>query len=448
MQIESFIDKGLAQLTYAIISEGEIALIDPARDPSPFIQLEVKHNAKIKAVIETHPHADFISSHAEFLMHQVKVYTSKLSDVNYEHTTFDDGDELKIGTIKLKAMNTPGHSPDSISVLLEDETGNPYAIFTGDTLFIGDVGRPDLRKTSEDSTTLKEKLAGKLYHSLHNKILKLPDHTIIYPAHGPGSLCGKSMSENLSDTLGNQKKENYALQPMSESEFIKLILDNQPFIPKYFSYDVIINKLGAPKLSESLDKVNYLNSINEIPNGSLIVDTRSSDQFKTGHNKEAINIPDGTKFETWLGSIINPDETFYLIANDNGALRNLLYKTAKIGYESKISGVLVIQEPSGSKSEKIDAEEVIKAEDQYTIVDVRDVNEVSSQKIFSNSINIPLNKLRENIQLIPSGKPVAVHCSGGYRSAIASSLLEHAQVHKVYDISESIKSIEELQKNT
>jgi hydroxyacylglutathione hydrolase len=163
--------------------------------------------------------------------------------------------------------------------------------------------------------------------------------------------------------------------------------------------------------------------------------------------KEAINIPDGTKFETWLGSIISPDETFYLIASDNDALRNILHKTAKIGYESKISGVLVMEESSGSKSEKIDAEEVIKKEDQYTIVDVRDVNEVASEKYFSNSINIPLNKLRENIQLIPVGKPVAVHCAGGYRSAIGSSILEHAQFRKVYDMSESITSIKSLEKS-
>ncbi len=447
MQIESFFDKGLAQLTYAIISEGDIALIDPARDPSPFIQLETKHNAKIKAVIETHPHADFISSHGEFLLNQVKVYASKLSDVNYEHTTFDDGDEIKIGAVKLRAINTPGHSPDSISVLLEDETGRPYALFTGDTLFIGDVGRPDLRETSKDSNTLKEKLARKLYHSLHDKILKLPDNTIIYPAHGPGSLCGKSMSEKLSDTLDNQKKENYALQPMSESEFIKLILDNQPFIPKYFPYDVIVNKLGAPKLSESLDKINYVNNINEIPNDSLIIDTRSSYLFRAGHIKEAINIPDGAKFETWLGSLISPDETFYLIASDNDALRNLLHKTAKIGYESKISGVLVMEEPSGSKSEKIDAEGVLHAEDQYIIVDVRDENEVASEKYFSNSINIPLHKLRENIQLIPEGKPVAVHCAGGYRSAIGSSLLDRTKIHKVYDMSESITSVRSLEKS-
>lgn len=447
MQIESFFDKGLAQLTYAIVSEGEIALIDPARDPSPFIQLENKHNGKIKAVIETHPHADFISSHGEFLLHQVKVYVSKLSDVNYEHTTFDDGDEIRIGTVKLKAINTPGHSPDSISVLLEDETSKPYALFTGDTLFIGDVGRPDLRETTKDSNTLKEKLAGKLYHSLHDKILKLPDNTIIYPAHGPGSLCGKSISEKLSDTLGNQKKENYALQPMNESEFIKLILENQPFIPKYFAYDVIINKLGAPKLSESLDNVNYLKSIKEISNDALIIDTRSSDLFRAGHIKGAINIPDGGKFETWLGSIISPDETFYLIASDNDTLQNLLLKIAKIGYESKITGILVMEEPSGSKSEKLDAEKVIKAEDHYTIVDVRDVNEVASEKYFSNSINIPLNKLRENIQLVPLGKPVAVHCAGGYRSAIGCSILKRAQIHQVYDLSESISSIKSLEKS-
>ncbi|MBO9703549.1 MAG: MBL fold metallo-hydrolase [Sporocytophaga sp.] len=446
MQIESFFDKGLAQLSYAIISEGEIALIDPARDTSPFTQLESKYNAKIKAVIETHPHADFISSHGEFSLQEVKVYASKLSEVNYEHTTFDDGDEIKIGAIKLKAINTPGHSPDSISVLLEDETENPYAIFTGDTLFIGDVGRPDLRESFKDNTTLKEKLAGKLYHSLHDKILKLPDDIIIFPAHGPGSLCGKSMSDNLSDTLGNQRKENYALQSMSESEFIKLILENQPFIPKYFQYDVLINKLGAPKLSESIDHVKYIENIDEILTDALIVDTRSSDLFKTGHIQGAINIPNGGKFETWLGSIISPDETFYLIASDNGILQEVLLKTAKIGYESKIAGAIVMQKPSGTQSEKIDAKDLVDGEDKYTIIDVREVNEVASGKYFSNAINIPLNKLRDNIHSIPSGKPIAVHCAGGYRSAIGSSMLERTQIDKVYDISESIKSLEALPK--
>ncbi|WP_028980593.1 MBL fold metallo-hydrolase [Sporocytophaga myxococcoides] len=446
MQIESFFDKGLAQLTYAIISEGEIALIDPARDPSPFFHLENKYNAKIKAVIETHPHADFISSHGEFSLHQVKIYASKLSEVNYEHVTFDDGDEIKIGAIKLRAINTPGHSPDSISVLLEDETENPYAIFTGDTLFIGDVGRPDLRENSKDSATLKEKLAGKLYHSLHDKILKLPDNIIIFPAHGPGSLCGKSMSDNLSDTLGNQRKENYALQSMSESQFIKLILANQPFIPKYFTYDVLINKLGAPRLSESIEKVKYIESINEIVTDALIVDTRSSDLFKSGHIQGAINIPNGGKFETWLGSIISPDETFYLIASDDNILEEVLLKTAKIGYESKIAGAIVLQKPSGIQSKKIEAKDVIKADDKYTIIDVRDSNEVASEKYFLNSINIPLNKLRENVHSIPSGKPIAVHCAGGYRSAIGSSILESTQIEKVYDISESIKSLEALPK--
>lgn len=446
MQIERFFDKGLAQLTYAIISEGEIALIDPARDTSPFIQLEDKHNSKIKAVIETHPHADFISSHGEFSLSQVKIYASKLSEVNYEHTPFDDGDEIKIGAVKLKAINTPGHSPDSISVLLEDETGNPYAIFTGDTLFIGDVGRPDLRETSKDSATLKEKLAGNLYHSLHDKILKLPDETLVFPAHGPGSLCGKSMSDNLSDTLGNQRNENYALQPMSESEFIKLILENQPFIPKYFSYDVLINKLGAPKLSESLHNVKNIENINDIIPDLLIVDTRSSELFRAGHIQGAINIPDGVKFETWLGSVINPNETFYLIASDDDQLKKMLLKAAKIGYESKIAGALVMNQPSGRESEKIDAKEVLKTNDQYTIIDVRDINEVASEKYFSNSINIPLNKLRENIHSIPSEKPIAVHCAGGYRSAIASSILEHNQFNKVFDISESITSIKSLPK--
>jgi hydroxyacylglutathione hydrolase len=441
MQIESFFDKGLAHLSYAVISKGEIALIDPSRDIAPYIELERKYNARIKAVIETHPHADFISGHGEFSLKKVPVYTSRLSEVTYEHTPFDDGDEIQLGAVKLKALNTPGHSPDSISVVLEDATGKPQALFSGDTLFIGDVGRPDLRENTSDSRTLKEKLAGDLYHSLHDVILKLPDDTIIYPAHGAGSLCGKSLSDQLSDTIGNQKKENYALQPMSSSAFVDMILDNLPFIPKYFPYNVVLNKKGARSLKESLSAVRQLKSPEEIGNNALIIDSRSANVFKTGHIKGAINIPDGGKFETWLGSVVSPDESFYLIAEDEEALKKVLYKAAKIGYESNIAGTLIVDRIRAISSEKIDAEDVLRSEAEYTIVDVRDVNEVASEKMFPTALNIPLYKLRESIHEIPEGKPIAVHCAGGYRSAIGSSILESVKNDKVYDIGESIKLV-------
>lgn len=220
MKVEQFYDKGLAHASYAILSENQIALIDPARDPKPYFDFASANSARIVAVIETHPHADFISSHKEVAATTgAKLYASKLMGADYPHQTFDDGDVLKIGKVELQALNTPGHSPDSISILLKDEQGQKYAVFTGDTLFIGDVGRPDLREKVGNLTAKREELARQMYHSTRNKLMTLPEETIVYPSHGPGSLCGKSLGPELQSTIGKQIKENYALQPMSEDRF-------------------------------------------------------------------------------------------------------------------------------------------------------------------------------------------------------------------------------------
>lgn len=442
MIVEQFFDKGLAHLSYAIMSEGKIALIDPARDPRRYYKFAEKHKAKIVAVVETHPHADFISSHVEISKSGAIVYISKLAGAKYDHTTFDDGDEIKIGKIIFKALNTPGHSPDSISVVLKDESGKDYAVFTGDTLFIGDVGRPDLRESTGGTTAKKEMLARQMYHSLRDKLMKLSDDVIVYPAHGAGSLCGKSMSQELSGTIGEQMVQNYALQKMEETTFVNMLLENQPTIPKYFSYDVELNRKGAPSLEESLGQIKILNNEMEIETNALIIDTRPQEQFKSGHLKGAINIQDGGKFETWLGSIVAPEEKYYLIASNENELRDVIRKAAKIGYELNIKGALsknsfdLVQEPH------LNVDDFSKNTAAYTIVDIRDKNEVKEKIIFNNSINIPLNELRERKNEIPSGKPVVVHCAGGYRSAAGSSILSSELTDKVYDLSESIKKFE------
>jgi glyoxylase-like metal-dependent hydrolase (beta-lactamase superfamily II) len=256
MEIKQFEDKNLAHYSYAILSKGEIALIDPARNPQPYYDFAEENNAKITAVIETHPHADFVSSHLE--IHQstgAPIYVSELLGAEYPHQTFDEGEVIHVGQVTLKALNTPGHSPDSISVVLADEDGKDYAVFSGDTLFIGDCGRPDLREQAGNVTMKRNDLAIKMYHTLRDKFIPLADEVLLYPAHGAGSLCGKGLSPQNSSNMGAEKMSNWCLQDLTEYEFVEHLLEDQPFIPKYFPYEVALNKKGAENFAESISKV-------------------------------------------------------------------------------------------------------------------------------------------------------------------------------------------------
>lgn len=445
MKIEQFFDTGLAHLSYAIISNGHMAVIDPARDPGPYYQYALQHHATLDIVIETHPHADFISSHLEMQKMGATVYISKLAGAHYTHHTFDDGDTIQLGKLKLKALNTPGHSPDSISILLLDENGKEYAVFTGDTLFVGDVGRPDLRENAGNLTSKKEMLAKQMYYSLREKLMLLPDATIVYPAHGPGSLCGKSMGAALFSTIGEEKMNNYALQPMVEFAFVKLLLENQPFVPKYFPYDVALNRTGAASIKESIAAINLLSSENELELNTMIIDTRPEVLFKSGHLRGTINIQNGAKFETWLGSILSPEEKFYLISVNKTGLDDIMFKAAKIGYEINIIGALVQKSFTAKTDETLDVNEFITHQSNYTIIDVRNINEVQNDTLFENSINIPLPELRERIKEIPTGKPIVVHCAGGYRSAAGSSIVQNEVRDAVFDLGEEVKKFQSKQ---
>lgn len=253
MKVAQFEDKGLAHYSYIVMSDAELAVIDPTRDPKQYEEYAMLHDAKIVAIIETHPHADFVSGHLELSeAKQAPVYVSSLVEVQYKHTPFDKGNVIKVGQVTLQAINTPGHSPDSISVLLRDEEGNEYAVFTGDTLFVGDVGRPDLREKAGSTTGTREELARQMYQSTRQKLMLLPDHVLVYPAHGAGSLCGRSLSSASSSTIGAEKASNPALQPMTEDQFVRYLTANQPFVPKYFAHAVELNRKGAPKFSSSV----------------------------------------------------------------------------------------------------------------------------------------------------------------------------------------------------
>ena len=450
MEIRQFEDKNLAHYSYAVLSKGEIALIDPARDPQPYYELAKQNNARITAIIETHPHADFVSSHLE--IHNTTgavIYVSRLLGAEYEHQTFDEGDAIILGNITLKALNTPGHSPDSISIIAIDEDGKEKAVFTGDTLFIGDCGRPDLREQAGAITATREELARQMFHSLRKKLMTLPDDVLVYPAHGAGSLCGKGLSQANSSTIGAEKIANWSLQSMSEADFIKELLADQPFIPKYFPFDVAVNKKGAADFAASIAAVPQREPVackscaNTLNPAILVIDARPQDQFKKSHLQNAINLANDTKFETWLGSIVNPGEKFYLAAENETIISQLITRIAKIGYEGQVE-LAFVPEFGNSVMKPFDSEELAGHEDEFTIIDTRNDSEVKTKKIFAGAIHIPLHELRERIGEIPVNKPILVHCAGGYRSAAGSSIIKSMLKDKVEvsDLGEAVKQFQ------
>ena len=450
MQIKQFEDKSLSHFSYAILSECEkkIILIDPARNTHPYLDYAKENEAQITGVIETHPHADFVSSHLE--LHETTgaiIYTSKLVDALYPHQTFDEGQSIQLGKIKLSAINTPGHSADSISIVLEHE-GKQKAVFTGDTLFVGDCGRPDLREGAGKIQSTRLDLAKQMYHSLRNKLMKLHDDALVYPAHGAGTLCGKNLSKESTSTIGKEKQTNWSLQDGTEEEFVKNLLTDQPFVPQYFPYDVELNRKGATALQESITKIKIGETFNQNSNPDLdktlwAIDTRKEADFKDGHLPHSINLMEDGKFETWLGSIIKPAEKFYLAGESKEQLQRMMIRAAAIGYETAIAETIVVKSGNVQEAE-IDVELFKKHLSDYTIVDVRNVSEVKEGKIFANSISIPLAEVRNRINEIPTDKSIVVHCGGGYRSAAASSLI-HAKLNgkvNVFDLGEAVKQFQ------
>ena len=429
MEIKQFEDKGLSHYSYAIRSEHKIILIDPARDIKPYLAYATAHQASIIGVIETHPHADFVSGHLD--LHQLTgatIYCSKLVKAAYPHQAFDDNDVISFGNIRLHAINTPGHSPDGICILLEHE-GHNKAVFTGDTLFIGDCGRPDLRDDAK-----RDELAKQMYHSLRNRLMILEDAVLVYPAHGAGTLCGKALSKESQSTIGTEKINNWSLQPMSEDEFVATLNEDQPFIPQYFPYDVELNKKGAA-------------AIGPIPWGQqdqqdiLLIDTRPEAAFKRDHLQGSINLMDGNKFETWLGSILAPREPFYLVGEDKQVLDSLFLRCAKIGYETAVKKAIVFQE-GNETTPLIDVAQFKTHLSDYTIIDIRNTSEVKEHPVFENAIAIPLPELRKRVWEIPLNKPIVVHCAGGYRSAAGSSIIQQLIGNKttVFDLGDHIKT--------
>lgn len=441
MQIKQWEDKNLAQFSYGILSDCEkkMVLIDPSRNPQPYLDWAEENDASIIGIIETHPHADFTSSHLELQqLTGATIYAHSLVGASYPHQSFDENNTIEFGKLKLIALHTPGHSPDSISILLE-HNGKQQAVFTGDTLFIGDCGRPDLREGAGNIQAKREDLARQMYYSLRNKLMKLNDDVLVYPAHGAGTLCGKSLSAANSSTIGEEKLTNWSLQEATEEEFVKNLLADQPFIPRYFPYDVELNRKGLPVLKESISRIKINDDARQPGPSIWIVDGRNKKTFKRGHLPRSINLMEEGKFETWLGSIIKPGEPFYLAGENRKQLERLIERAAAIGYEPQIKEAFVIN-TAPVTDDILDLEKFRNNQDNYTIIDVRDTPEVKHGKPFKNSLSIPLPEVREKIDQIPVSKPIVVHCAGGYRSAAASSIIKSLLNGKatVYDLSENI----------
>lgn len=442
MTITQFEYKPLSHFSYAITSNGEMAVIDPERDPLQYYTLAKENNARITAIIETHPHADFVSSHLQIhLETEATIYNSKKLGADYPHKSFDDGDVINVGGTTLTALNTPGHSPDSITIVATH--ADTIALFTGDTLFIGDVGRPDLREKTGNMKAKRQTLAEAMYHTIRTKFIDLPDNAIIYPAHGAGSLCGKNLSSDKSSTLGNERMGNWAFKEQTQAEFVSTLLDSQPFIPAYFGYNVDVNKTGAEILRRAIAEVPF--KMNTSLEG-LLVDIRDESEFKKGHLQGSINIQatsENSKFETWLGAIVAPKEKFSLVIDSPKELEMILNRTAKIGYEGQVKEVITLSPNDLVKIPQLDLPDFKKNPDNYTIVDVRNASEVAEGKFFKNALSHPLNNLRNTSDEIPTNKPIVVHCAGGYRSAAGSSILAKQLTDvMVFDLSEAVKAFQ------
>ena len=444
MQVEQIYTGCLSQGSYYITSNGEAIIIDPLREVEPYIQRAERDGVKIKYILETHFHADFVSGHIDLAKATgAQIVFGPNADTNYEFHQAIDGEILPFGNVSIKVLHTPGHTMESTCYLLKNEAGEDYALFSGDTLFIGDVGRPDLAQKSASMTM--EQLAGLLYHSLRNKIMTLADDVIVYPAHGAGSACGKNLSKETVSTIGEQKKQNYALRSdMTESEFIKEVTDGLLPPPGYFGMNVAMNKSGYEQISEvmrrgltplTLEAFDLLTSNNEI----LILDTRSANEFSKGFIKGSLFVGLEGQFAPWVGAMIpNIDQQIVLITY-LGKEEETVKRLARVGYDhvlGYLNGGFQVWRNAGRKIEtieRIDAERFEKQFQQSPIViDVRKPGEFEAEHVES-ATNLPLDYINENSSNYPN-EPFILHCAGGYRSMIAASVLKMRGLDNFVDV--------------
>ena len=448
MILKQFYLNCLAHASYIVADEetGAAAVIDPQRDVDQYLTFAADHNLRITHVFLTHFHADFIAGHLE-LRDRVgaTICLGRKAIAEYEFKPVGDGSVINLGSVRIEALETPGHTVESISLLVYDggsvanpesriPNPGPVAVLTGDTLFVGDVGRPDLRSSLGWSAS---ELGAMLYDSLHEKLLKLPDSAKVYPAHGAGSLCGKAISKETVSTIGDQRRLNYALQPMSKERFVELVTADQPDAPAYFTYDAVLNSRERPTLDQALARELKPLTVEEaaiaVHDGAQLLDTRDPSEFAAAHLAGSINIGLGGQYATWAGTLLDAARPIVIVA-DPGAEAQSALRLGRIGFD-RVAGFIdgglaaVEREPFGfaiASTERLSpqtAAERIAGPDPPLVIDIRTPRE-RAEKSIKGSMHRPLNTLREGLPAVARDSAIIVHCAGGYRSSIAASLLQ------------------------
>jgi hydroxyacylglutathione hydrolase len=457
MTVEQIYTKCLAQGAYFISSEGEAAVIDPLRDPQPYLDLAEKSGTKINYILETHFHADFVSGHLDLAKKTgASIVYGPGAETNFPAHIAKDGETITIGNLKIKVLHTPGHTLESVCYLLIYQDGKEQALFSGDTLFIGDVGRPDLAQ--QKGKYSERDLAGLLYDSLRNKIMPLPDDIIVYPAHGAGSACGKNMSKETSDTLGNQKKVNYALrQDMTKNEFINELLDGILPPPAYFSGNVMLNKQGYLSFEEIMEKGNKALSLEifrqQIENKAvLILDTRNQLEFVKGFIPGSLFIGIDGDFAPWSGALINELTTPIVFVAPNGREAEVVMRLSRVGFDNIIGyldGGIETWKNAGMPTEQINSisAEAFKSDFNkapLNILDVRKPGEFDNAHLI-HAINKPLDFIHKQHHELEKDKAYHIHCAGGYRSVIYASILKQHGFDKLINIEGGFGAIKKLE---
>ena len=457
MKIEQIYTGCLAQGAYYIESNGEVAIVDPLREVQSYLDKADRDNATIKYIFETHFHADFVSGHVTLAEKTgAQIIYGPEAKTNFDSITAIDGQVYKLGNITITVLHTPGHTMESSTFLLKDENGKDYAIFTGDTLFIGDVGRPDLAQKMGNITI--DDLAGFLFDSLRNKIMPLADDVIVYPAHGAGSACGKNMMKETLDTLGNQKSMNYALRAdMTKEEFIKELTDGLLPPPAYFPLNVKLNKEGYQDIEKviargqcALSPKAFEAAANETD--TVVLDVRHQDQFAAGHVPRSIFIGLNGDFAPWVGALIKDVNQSILLVVEKEKLKEAITRLSRVGFDNifgYLDGGIEAWKSEGKELDRVSAitasafKDVITSNVDTKVVDVRKASEYLSEHIIS-AVNFPLSEINAYLAEMPSGEDVYVHCKSGYRSMIASSILKSRGVHNVIDLEKGFDAIKEV----
>jgi len=437
----------LAHASYLIADEasGTAAVVDPQRDVEQYLDDAARLGCRIGHVFLTHFHADFVAGHLELREREgAAIHLGARARAEYTFTAMADGDSVQLGEVRLIVLETPGHSPESISILVSDpgEPVDPYAVLSGDTLFIGDVGRPDLRGALGWSA---EELGGMLYDSLHRKLAHLPDDTLVYPAHGAGSLCGKKLSTDTVSTIGIQRAYNYALAPMTRERFIETITADLPDAPAYFTYDAVLNARERPTLEQALERelrpLTLDQTLELHENGAQVLDTRDAAKFEAAHLKGSINVGLGGSYATWCGTLLDPEKPIVLIA-EPGREVEAATRLGRIAFDTVAGYLAGGMESLSDNPNLVDRIERITAAslaEQLSspapplLVDVRAPGEWEQERI-DVAVNVPLSRLPERLDSLPRDRQIVVHCASGYRSAIAAGLLERAGFADVADL--------------